>query len=289
MRSLDTVLASGLNTYIVQLPENQDPDSFLRESGGDRFKTFVADNSRDFIEFKTKLLLEEAKENPFRLGEIVKEITDSIRKIPDAIKQQLFIKRLSSMTGTDLSAITPAPVKTVEKAKDALSEMTRIYERTFVQFLILYGSRKEESGISVCEYLLESCGEITLSIPEFDFIFSVFKLRFTQGIIPTARHFLNHDDPDVQALAIDLCMEEPALEGNLIAAATKVSSQLLFAYSAGQMKQLQRQLSEMPVETEEEFAAFSQAQQQYLSHKKVNDTMAKELGITVNYIFYGNE
>ncbi|MBL7781296.1 MAG: DNA primase [Saprospiraceae bacterium] len=97
LRGLDLALEQDLNVRICLLPDGHDPDSYVQTFGGEAFKTFTTDNAKDFILFKTSILLEETKGDPMRKATLVKDIVSSISKIPDPIKRSLYLKECSSL------------------------------------------------------------------------------------------------------------------------------------------------------------------------------------------------
>lgn len=96
LRGLDLVLAENLNVRLVLLPKDEDPDSFFKKSGYDAFTRYLDEHSRDFIDFKTELLLEEAGNDPIKRSKVLKDIIESIALIPDAIKRSVYIQQTSS-------------------------------------------------------------------------------------------------------------------------------------------------------------------------------------------------
>ncbi|SKC18115.1 DNA primase [Dyadobacter psychrophilus] len=101
LRGLDLVLEEGLNVSIVLFPDGDDPDSYVRKVGAEAFKAYLKNNSKDFITFKTEMLLQDAGNDPFRLAAVIGEVVNSIVKIPDAIKRQVFFHRTSEMMKVD--------------------------------------------------------------------------------------------------------------------------------------------------------------------------------------------
>jgi DNA primase len=101
LRGLDLVLEEGLNVSIVLFPDGEDPDSYVRRVGAEAFKEYLKKSSRDFITFKTETLLQDAGNDPFRLAAVIGEVVNSIIKIPDAIKRQVFFHRTSEMMKVD--------------------------------------------------------------------------------------------------------------------------------------------------------------------------------------------
>jgi len=92
LRGLDIVIEQDMNVKIVQLPEGEDPDSYLNQVGATAFKEYISSNAKDFIFFKTNLLLQEAASDPIKKANLIKDIVRSIAKIPDTIKRSLYIK-----------------------------------------------------------------------------------------------------------------------------------------------------------------------------------------------------
>ena len=64
LRGIDLVLEEGLNVRVLLLPDGEDPDSFARSHTPQDLADFIANNETDFINFKTKLLLGTAGDDP---------------------------------------------------------------------------------------------------------------------------------------------------------------------------------------------------------------------------------
>lgn len=101
LRGLDLVLEEGLNVSIVLFPDGDDPDSYVRKVGAEAFKEYLQKASKDFITFKTEILLQDAGNDPFKLAAVIGDVVNSIIKIPDAIKRQVFFHRTSEMMKVD--------------------------------------------------------------------------------------------------------------------------------------------------------------------------------------------
>ncbi len=86
LRGLDMILEEGLNVKVVLFPDGHDPDSYVRNYGTAGFKKHIEDNKKDFILFKTDILLKEAGNDPIKKAGVIREIVESIAKIPDSIK-----------------------------------------------------------------------------------------------------------------------------------------------------------------------------------------------------------
>ncbi|MEM1323774.1 MAG: DNA primase [Bacteroidota bacterium] len=97
LRGLDLVLEQDMNVKVVLLPEGEDPDSYLQSVGASEFRKYVDEQAKDFILFKTQLLMAETANDPIKRSELIKDIVSSIALIPDPIKRSLYIRECSTV------------------------------------------------------------------------------------------------------------------------------------------------------------------------------------------------
>ena len=97
MRGIDMMLEEGLNVRIILLPDGEDPDSFARKNNAADLQEFLLNNQQDFIRFKTKLLSDEADNDPTKRSEMITTIARSIAMIPDIIKRQVYVKETAAL------------------------------------------------------------------------------------------------------------------------------------------------------------------------------------------------
>jgi DNA primase len=97
LRGLDMILEEGLNVKIVSFPDGHDPDSYMHHVGAGAFKTYLEQNRKDFILYKANVLLKDAGNDPIKRAGIIRDIVESIAKIPDPIKASVFIRECSSL------------------------------------------------------------------------------------------------------------------------------------------------------------------------------------------------
>ncbi len=126
IRGLGLVLQEGLNVKIVTLPEGEDPDSFGRKHTLQEVQDYIASGERDFIEFKTDLLLSEAGNDPLRKAELINDIADTIAQIPDPVKRSVYVDTVSLRFGIE-SSILFNRINGVrrKKTEEALRERNR--------------------------------------------------------------------------------------------------------------------------------------------------------------------
>lgn len=95
IRGIDMLLEEGMNIKVCLLPDGDDPDSFARKHNSEEFQTFIHEHEKDFIRFKTDLLMEEAGKDPIKRAELISTIVHSISVIPEAITRDVYIKECS--------------------------------------------------------------------------------------------------------------------------------------------------------------------------------------------------
>ncbi|MBB6502660.1 DNA primase [Pedobacter cryoconitis] len=97
LRGLDMILEEGLNVKVVNFPDGHDPDSYMHKVGAGAFKNYIENNRKDFILYKADTLLKEAGTDPIKRAGIIRDIVESIAKIPDDIKASVFIRECSHL------------------------------------------------------------------------------------------------------------------------------------------------------------------------------------------------
>jgi DNA primase len=166
IRGVDLILEQGLNVKICTFPEGEDPDSFARNNDLDDIKDYLANNSRDFISFKASLLVEEAQNDPIKKAETIGDMVNSIAKIPDAIKREIYVQECAKIMNISEKVLFSALAQKQQKnLRDSQKQVTseqqafqvikpetqtaakidRQYEleRKIIEILLLYGNKKE--------------------------------------------------------------------------------------------------------------------------------------------------
>lgn len=97
LRGTDMLLEEGLNVKVLLFPDGNDPDSYIKKVGSSAFVTYIAAHQEDFIFYKTHILLKDAKDDPIKRAEVIRDVVESIALIPDEIKVSVFIRQCSSL------------------------------------------------------------------------------------------------------------------------------------------------------------------------------------------------
>ena len=246
VRGTDMVLEEGMNVRIVLLPPTEDPDSYSKKVSNEEFRKYLADNETDFIRFKTKLLLDEAKSDPVRRANLVREVVRSIAVIPDQINRTIYVKECSMLLSMPEEVVLDEVMKLRKQqsfrdrnaypVQDAIvsaqaapqrqkkKEETSFYsERELLRMLLRYGTEvltretDRETGIetvtTVADFIIAQVTEDELEFedPLFDMIFKEITFNVSQGLFPGDRHFVHHPDPAISAMAVDMLTEQYAL------------------------------------------------------------------------------
>ncbi|NDV80249.1 DNA primase [Dysgonomonas sp. 511] len=106
LRGIDLLLEEGMNIKVVLLPDGEDPDSFARKQNAESFTRHIAEHEKDFIRFKTELLLGEAGNDPIKRAALISDIVNSISVIPDNIIRTVYIKDCSVLLNIDERVLT---------------------------------------------------------------------------------------------------------------------------------------------------------------------------------------
>jgi len=119
LRGIDLLLEGGLNVRVVLFPDGDDPDSYIRKVGDQRFADYVENQSQDFIAFKTTLVAREASHDPVKKAEAIREVLQSIAKVPDGLKRQVFLQQTASVFGFEEQVIITEYNKLLKTASPA--------------------------------------------------------------------------------------------------------------------------------------------------------------------------
>jgi DNA primase len=330
LRGLDMVLEEGLNVSLVTFPDGEDPDSYVFKVGAEGFKTHVRNNTKDFISFKTEMLLRDAADNPFKKAEAIGEIVASITKINDPIKRQVFFQRTAEQMKVDEQTLISESNKLARKQQeqptknhprpvvnqppsafelgDLLTQETQIdyppavveipkpksflQEQECVRLLICYGNQEIETGITMCHYILSQLADVTFEMPIFEHILNIFRTSFGHGETPDTNYFINHIDPEIQQLAINLVSERYVLSDNWEKREIKVPNETERLHEAafGNILRLKKCIIEKKMtellalinETNHDEAHQMELLRQHIFFKSKDKEIAQMLGIVVS-------
>jgi DNA primase len=168
VRGIDLILEEGMNVKVCAFPDGEDPDSFARKTSYDDLVAYLDTNAKDFIQFKASLLMNDAKNDPVKKADLIRDMVTSISKIPDRIQREIYIQEcsrimdiseqvlistLAQLVQKDISEVGKK-VKQEQKAFEivknenpvASEKVDVLYrlERKIIEILLLYGNKTEE-------------------------------------------------------------------------------------------------------------------------------------------------
>ena len=197
LRGIDLILEQGMNVRVCAFPKGEDPDSFAQSRSLQEINIFLEEHSKDFIQFKASLLSDDGKNNPISKAETIREIVESIHKIPDAIKQEIYIQSCSEIMQISEDVLFRAlaqinqknnqkstkkfipsePVALIKKTADSEAKVDRIFEleRQIISILLTYGNQELnfEEPISITNEdgeLIEETQKISAKVYEKIFL-----------------------------------------------------------------------------------------------------------------------
>lgn len=166
LRGIDLILEQGMNVKVCTFPEGEDPDSFAKQNTLEELTVYLEENAKDFIQFKASILYEEAKTDPIKKAETIRDIVNSISKIPDTIKKEVYIQECARIMDiseevlfTTLAQINQKElntenrkVKQEQKRFEVIKheqpvkkvDVQYVLERKIIEVLLLYGDRTED-------------------------------------------------------------------------------------------------------------------------------------------------
>lgn len=168
IRGIDLILEEGMNVKVCTFPDGDDPDSFAKKTPHDELMRYLDENAMDFIQFKASLLMKDAKNDPIKKAELIRDMVISISKIPDRIKREVYIQEcarimdiseevlfntLAQLVQKDISEVNKKfkqeqkafeVHKTENIAVNAKVDVQYILERKIIELLLRYGGVEEE-------------------------------------------------------------------------------------------------------------------------------------------------
>jgi len=243
-RGIDLILEEGMNVKVLLFPDGEDPDSYSKRVSNEELKLFIKNNSKDFISFKTSLLMKDVENDPIKKASLIKEIVESIALIPEAIYRSVYVKECSRIMNMEESILLnelnkirsknfndkrnqtreqnfspePEPVAYIEEKKSELEINAEHQERDIIRILINYGNKhveidaEDEEGnpikaeVSVAELIISELSHDNLILENllYNTVYSEFVNQIEKNNIPDFNYFLCLDNPAINSLTVDL-------------------------------------------------------------------------------------
>ena len=239
-RGIDMILEEGMNVKVVMFPQGEDPDSYAQSHSSSEFLEYIKNSEKDFISFKTEILLEDSRLDPIKRAQLITDIVRSVSVIPDGIMRSVFLKESSLLLGveeqvlyTEVNKIrqlkqeqqwrreqsgrqTQRVPTTMPRQPVVPGFVENVYseveEREIIYFLLKFGNLKlhisgeENAEISVAQYIIREIqnDELEFTNLVYNQIFENVKDIIERGDEVAERYFVYHDHAGVRELAVDI-------------------------------------------------------------------------------------
>lgn len=244
LRGTDMILEEGMNVRIVVLPPDEDPDSFVQHNPIEVVLDYIEKNAKDFISFKTQLLLKDASNNPIKRAEVLKDIINSISVIPDAIYRASYIKECSRLMEipeqslmNELNKQIRAKIRKSQQGQveyqDIITEEIKpeiqdhninttqagfYQEQELVKLLLMHGDKEidvegfdEKNNpiiyrVNVAAFIIDDLknDDIFFKDEIHKTIFDIFDKALDEGILPKENYFTSHENSQIAQLSANL-------------------------------------------------------------------------------------
>lgn len=242
LRGIDLALEEGLNVKLVLVPDGEDPDSYVRKSGGEAFREYIRHNRKDVILFQLEVSMEEVGDDSQKKAALVNQIAESIshlNKAEDFTRQQDYIQRSSALLKIDEQGLTNLVNKFIRDRQQKEEKRTNrqteqdappphpedasgtentnlttflqgdeAHERGVVRSLVEFGLKPWDDDMTVAEFILRDMDEngLTEMIENKNLVrlIQAYRTEYEHGNEPTARQFLYHQDPILSQLTVSI-------------------------------------------------------------------------------------
>lgn len=171
IRGIDLILEEGMNVKVCSFPDDEDPDSFAKKTPYNDLIQYLDENAKDFIQFKASVLMQDAKNDPVKKADLIREMVVSISKIPDRIKREIYIQECSKIMDISEQVLLNTLAQIVQKditenhkkqksndnsvqsfevikEENTVSfnktDLINILEKSILEILLLYGNQEIE-------------------------------------------------------------------------------------------------------------------------------------------------
>ena len=245
LRGVNLILQEGLNVKVVTFPDGEDPDSYAKKVSSEELENYIEEQAKDFIEFKCSLLLAEAKEDPIKRAELIKDIAATIALIPDTISRTVYAQSSSTILGIDEQLIFSSIEQSrsgnrpsgkneamqvvftgTKKNTKAADLSLSLEEITLIRLLVIFGTsplnfvyeneagEEEVTTVSTAEYILSELSEdsIEFSNTVYNKIYNEFITHINEHeTILDDKFFVRHQDPEISQAVSELLSDKHLL------------------------------------------------------------------------------
>ena len=226
-----------LDVRLVLIPDKEDPDSYVRKLGAAAFRDFIAANKKDFILFQLEVALKDAGTDSNKKAAVVNQVAETIARVnkaEDFTRQQDYIRQSAEILRIDEAGLhtlvnkyireriakqenkaaaqeaqnTALPETAVPQDDESINLFFRHEqnERGMIRDLLEFGLRPWNDESLVADYILTEAQDLIDLIDNKRLlaILDIYKNWYKQGLEPTSKNFLYHEDQELSALAVSI-------------------------------------------------------------------------------------
>lgn len=252
-RGIDMILKEDMNVRVVLFPEGEDPDSYAKKLGKEDLSKYIEDNTKDFIKFKTDVLLKETGGDPIKKANLITDIIRTISLISNEVKRSIYIAECSQLfeisekalynelnkvlrkNFTKENKISPEVAEAIPTFEYDTKEDKKVeirssahQEQYIIQLLLKYGAefieieienedgKPEMVSVQVAEYILHELAtdDISFSNANFQGIYNQFVHWIENEEEVNTKSFFQHDNMNVVETCIALTESPYSLSEN---------------------------------------------------------------------------
>lgn len=243
LRGLDMALEEGLSVRLVLIPDNEDPDSYVNKVGINEFRKFVDANKKDFILFQMEVMLKEAGSDTSKKASVVNQVAETLSKInkaEDFTKQQDYIRQCAAFLKIDEGGLTNLvnkykrdKIEKEEKKQNFESSSFRVedsatatddiidliynddlQEKNVLRVLLEYGLLPWDADKTMADYIFEELDFFHFDNPELEHTLEVYREQYQNGLQPTGKSLLYHQDAAIRQIVTNIDMQPYELSPN---------------------------------------------------------------------------
>ncbi len=208
IRGIDMLLEQGLNVRVVLFPEGEDPDSYAQKSGTAAFNEYLKNESVDFISFKANLYAKESENDPIKKAATIKDIVESISKVPDPVARSIYLKNSAELLKMDETVLIAEmnkillgkwndkkqyqkPVAAAEQVVEleqkkadlglTLEDQLILQEKENIRLLVNFGYHEIKEGYFIHHYITDELEGVHFTNTIYNEILDLCKRRFSEG------------------------------------------------------------------------------------------------------------
>ncbi len=322
LRGLDMALEEGLNVKLVLIPDKEDPDSYVNKIGASQFREFINTNKKDVILFQVEVSMKEAGDDSNKKAMVVNQIAETIsriNKIEDFTKQQDYIKRCSELLRIEETGLNALVNKFIrekvakqeikqgsqessyfddqvymgpEESSASLFNKDELQERALIKCLLEFGLKSWEEEKKVADFIFEEFDDHSLfDNKKLVHIIDTYKTWYQEGIEPSARNFLYHENQELSTLVVGI-MDFPYelspnwkdhFEGKIATREDLYKEETLSTITYLKLRKIKRMIEENQKDLEKPHSSEEQMMllQTHQHLKQMETLLTKQLGTVI--------